>query len=179
MEDKVKSGLLLDVVVWEGAYIFKMLVKIRHCWSVGFLLCLGSWPWHYQWCLKTRPQLMTLVKLVKICISPWRRSQPLGLPLEYKPGFWISMGVSFPTGFPNRIILIQHILFQTKFTKHGIHYDRTNVSFMISPTNPLRHPQRPLYLTASIISHHHLLLVKSGCCCKVMSLRDGRSTKNW
>ena len=81
-------------------------------------------------------------------------------------------------GFLNRIILIQHILFQTKFTKRRIHYDRTSVSFMISPTNPLRHPQRPLYLTASIISHHHLLLVKSGCCCKVMSLRDGRSTKN-
>ena len=44
-------------------------------------------------------------------------------------------------GFPNRIILIQHILFQTKFMKHGIHYDHTSVSFMISPTNPLRHPQ--------------------------------------
>ena len=44
-------------------------------------------------------------------------------------------------GFPNRIILVQHILFQTKFTKHGTHYDRTSVSFMISPTNPLRHPQ--------------------------------------
>ena len=93
MEDKVKSGLLLDVVVWEGAYIFKMLVKIRRCWLVGFLLCLGSWPWHYRWCLKTRPWLMILAK---ICISPRRRSQPPGLPLEYKPGFWISMGVSFP-----------------------------------------------------------------------------------
>ena len=119
MEDKVKSGLLLDVVVWEGAYIFKMLVKIRHCWSVGFLLCLGSWPWHYQWCLKTWPQLMTLVKLVKICILPWRRSQPLGLPLEYKPGFWISMGVSFPMGG-----------FQIELSSYNISFFRQNLRNM-------------------------------------------------
>ena len=116
MEDKVKNGLLLDVVVWEGAYIFKMLVKIRHCWSVGFLLCLVSWPWHYQWCLKTRPQLMTLVKLVKICISPWRWSQPLGLPLEYKPGFWISMGVSFLMGG-----------FQIELSSYNISFFRQNL----------------------------------------------------
>ena len=43
---------------------------------------------------------------------------------------------------------------------------------MISPTEPLRNPQQPLYPTASIFSHYHLLLARSGCCCKVMNLRE-------
>ena len=61
-KDEVKGRLLLDVVIQESSTIFKLLAKMRRCWSGGMLEmmismwhssegednitfpCLGSWP---------------------------------------------------------------------------------------------------------------------------------------
>ena len=44
-KDKVKGRLLLDVVIQESLTIFKLLVKMRRCWSGGMLEMMIS-VWH-------------------------------------------------------------------------------------------------------------------------------------